>query len=119
MRHALLCITFLLLGGAAAAQSASDLNGTWLFVLDTEGGERRAEPTFQVNGTAVTGKWDQSDVKGTFENGKLELAFPMTSAEGGISSTLHISGKMEGGAITGKWEFGEYGGTYKATRKPA
>src|SRR4051812_13332031 len=102
MRHALLCVTFLVFGCAVLAQTATDLTGVWTFVMDTEGGERRAEPTFQVNGTAVTGKWDSADVKGTFENGKLELAFPMTSSEGGISATLKISGKMEGAAITGR-----------------
>jgi len=118
MRYVLLCLTFLL-ACAALAQNAADLTGTWVFVLDTEGGERRAEPTFQVDGTKVTGKWDSSDVKGTFENGKLELAFPMTSAEGGFSATLHITGKMDGGVLAGRWDFGEHSGTYKATRKPS
>jgi hypothetical protein len=78
----------LLLAAALPGQTAGALDGTWQFVMDTEGGERRAEATFRVEGTAVSGKWDKVDVKGTFADGNPDLAFPLHSEEGGFSATL-------------------------------
>ena len=109
--------TVLVLLAAALALTAADpITGKWDFVLDTPGGERRATPTFQLDGEKVTGKWENSDVQGTFVDGKLNLAFPFTSSEGGFSAALKIEGKLDGDTIAGKWEFAEYGGTFKATR---
>lgn len=85
--------------------------------MDTEGGERRAEPVFNVEGTAVTGKWDKSDVKGVFENGKLRLSFPMNSEEGGFSADLKITGQLKDGELKGTWEFGQYSGAFRARKK--
>ena len=99
-----------------AAVLADPITGKWDFALDTPGGERRASPTFQLDGEKVTGKWEDADVKGTFVDGKLNLAFDYTSAEVGVTAPLKIEGAVEGDAISGKWEFGEYNGTFKATR---
>jgi hypothetical protein len=63
----------------------------------------------------VTGKWDKSDVKGTFTDGKLNLEFPINSEEAG-PGTLKIKGDLANDALTGTWEFQEYNGTFKATR---
>lgn len=95
---------------------AGDVAGKWDFVLDTEGGERRASPTFQVDGKTVTGKWDTSEVKGTYEDGKLELEFPFVATEDNMTGTLKISGTVEGEKMTGKWEFEGYSGTFVATK---
>jgi len=92
------------------------ITGKWDFVMDTPGGERRTSPTFQLDGEKVTGKWDGADVKGTFIDGKLSLAFPYNSTEGGFSATVKIEGKLVGETLEGTWEFGEYGGTFKATK---
>ena len=98
----------------ASAQS-DDLTGQWHFVIQTEGGERTADPTFQLEGQSVTGKWDKADVKGTFVSGRLDLAFAYHSEEAG-PGTLKIKGELKDGAISGTWEFQEYTGSFKATR---
>ncbi len=94
------------------------VTGKWHLVAETEGGERIVEPVFQQDGDRVTGKWDGSDVKGTFANGKLDLAFPYKSSEAG-EGTLRVKGELKGDALQGTWEFEGYTGTFKATRVPA
>jgi hypothetical protein len=98
----------------AAAQNTG-ITGHWHFVFQTEGGERTANPTFQLEGKNVTGKWDKADVKGTFSDGRLDLSFPYNSEEGG-PGTLKIKGELKGDTLTGTWEFQEYTGSFKATR---
>ena len=95
---------------------AADISGKWNFQLETDGGPREASPTFHLDGTKVSGKWETADVKGTFVDGKLDLAFPLTSEEAGMTGTLKIVGQMQGDEISGKWEFEGYSGTFKARR---
>jgi len=94
----------------------ADISGKWNFQLETDGGPREVSPTFHLGGTKVTGKWDTADVKGTFVDGKLDLAFPLTSAEAGMTGTLKVSGELQGEELSGKWEFEGYTGTFKAKR---
>ncbi len=94
---------------------AAGVTGKWHFVLDTGGGDRIIEPVFQQDGDKVTGKWEKNDVKGTFADGKLDLAFPINSEEAG-PGTLKIKGELANDTITGTWEFQDYNGTFKATR---
>ncbi|HTU45961.1 MAG TPA: hypothetical protein VMF91_12910 [Bryobacteraceae bacterium] len=98
--------------GRAQAQSVA---GKWHFVLQTEGGERTADPNFQQDGDQITGKWGDAEVKGTFSGSKLDLAFPYNSDEAG-PGTLKIKGELKGETLTGTWEFQEYTGSFKATR---
>jgi hypothetical protein len=107
------CLT---LGVQAAIAADSEVAGKWHFVLDTPGGDRDVDAEFIVDGEKVTGKWGTSDVSGTYADGKLALAFSMTSEEAGETSTMKITGKFDGGALTGDWEFSSYSGTYKAAR---
>ncbi len=97
------------------AAPKSDISGKWHFVLQTEGGDQEREATFQQEGKKVTGKWADADVQGTFEDGKLNLEFPMTSEEVG-KGTLTIKGQLAKDSLTGTWEFQTYSGTFKATR---
>jgi hypothetical protein len=98
------------------AASKADLSGKWHFVLQTEGGDREREATFQQQGSKVTGKWDDADVQGTFDDGKLDLEFPVTTEEVG-KGTLKIRGRATEDSLTGTWEFQSYSGTFKATRE--
>ncbi len=109
---AMLCVSVLL---PLRAAPKTDISGKWHFVLQTEGGDREREATFQQEGTKVTGKWADADVRGTIENGKLDLAFPMTTEEVG-EGTLKIKGQLAEDSLTGTWEFQSYSGTFKATR---
>jgi hypothetical protein len=102
---------------AAALHAQDPLSGNWMFVLDTEGGERRIEATLKVEDGAVAGKWGGADVKGTFAEAKLNLAFSFTSDEAGFTDTMKIEGGLENGSLTGKWTFGQYAGTFVAKRK--
>jgi hypothetical protein len=94
---------------------AANVSGKWHFVLDTEGGDRAVEATFQQDGQKVTGKWNNADVQGTFSDGKLNLEFPVNSEEAG-PGTLKLKGELAGGELTGTWAFQTYDGKFKATR---
>ena len=98
------------------AAGKADVSGKWHFVLQTEGGDREREATFQQQGSKVTGKWDDADVQGTFDDGKFDLEFPVTTEEVG-KGTLKIRGRATEDSLTGTWEFQSYSGTFKATRE--
>lgn len=116
IRTVLLLLT-VLLALALCLSADTGVAGKWAFTLDTEGGARMADADFQVDGDKVTGKWGESTVKGTFADGKLDLAFPMESPEAGFSATMKITGKLDGADLVGTWEFGQYSGSYRAKRK--
>jgi hypothetical protein len=95
---------------------AFDLAGHWDFVFDTEGGVRRTPVTLQLQGETVSGKFEKSDVKGTFNGSKLDLKFPHYSAEGGFEAELSLQGAVEGDGMKGDWKFGEHSGTWRASK---
>jgi hypothetical protein len=99
-----------------SAAPKADISGKWHFVLQTEGGDREKEATFQQAGNKVTGKWDDADVQGTFDDGKFDLEFPVTTEEVG-KGTLTLKGQAVEDSLTGTWEFQTYSGTFKATRE--
>jgi hypothetical protein len=105
-------------GGTSAGSFGSrttDISGKWHFVLDTEDGNRDVEAQFKVTGDQVTGTWQKADVKGTFRGTDLDLAFPLTSAEAGMTATLKLKGKLSDGKIKGTWAYAEYSGEFTAT----
>jgi hypothetical protein len=108
---------------ARPAVKADDagINGKWHFVMDTPGGDREMEAMFAVDADGkVTGKYDKTDVAGTFKDGNMDLSFEMTSEESGETAPLKLVGKIDGtGALTGTWEFSSYSGTFKAMRPKA
>lgn len=84
-------------------------------MLDTEGGPRTSEAEFKLEGTSVSGRYDKStDVKGTFADGKLDLAIPINSEEAG-PGVLKLTGKLTD-VLSGNWSFQSYTGSFKATR---
>ncbi len=103
---------------ALVLQAGSGITGKWNFVLDTEGGERRAPAEFDLDGKNVTGNFAGTEVKGTFAEEKLELKFPFESEEVG-KGTLVFKGKVDGDALIGDFSFETeaqtYTGTFKAT----
>jgi hypothetical protein len=110
---AMACLAFF---SPLRAAPKADISGKWHFVLQTEGGDREKEATFQQAGNKVTGKWDDADVQGTFDDGKLDLEFPVTSEEVG-KGMLKLKGQAAEDSLTGTWEFQSYSGTFKATRE--
>ena len=99
----------------APLAAAEDVNGSWHFVLQTDGGPREADASFKVDGAQVTGKFFDAEVKGTYKNGALELSFPFNSPEVG-PGTMNIKGSQASGALSGNWEFAGYTGTFVAKR---
>jgi hypothetical protein len=100
---------------SGSAQTSADISGKWHFVLQTQDGDRTYDPTFTLNGDKVGGKWDNSDVKGTFVDGKLKLEFEVNSTEVG-PGTLKLDGQFEKDQLTGAWSFQTYDGKFTATR---
>jgi hypothetical protein len=115
-----LAVAFALLAVFAFALNAADsgVTGKWNFVLDTEGGERQAPAEFGLDGKNVTGNFAGTEVKGTFDEARLELKFSFESEEVG-KGTLVFKGKLDGGALVGDFSFETeaqtYSGTFKAT----
>ncbi len=97
------------------AVSAAGISGEWLFALSTPGGDRSAIAILRLDGSSVTGKFGDAQVKGAYNAGQLDLAFPFTSPEAG-TGTLIIKGKLEGGNIKGTWQFGDHTGPFTASR---
>jgi hypothetical protein len=95
--------------------SRTDISGKWHFVLDTEDGNRDVEAQFKLTGDQVTGTWQKADVKGTFRGADLDLAFPLTSEEAGMTATLKLKGKLSDGKLKGTWAYAEYSGDFTAT----
>jgi len=98
--------------------SASDpITGKWTFVFDTEGGPREFAADLKLDGDKVSGKFaEKADVKGTFKDQKIDLAFPFQSDEANMTDTLTITGKLEKYGLAGDWAFSQWSGTYKARR---
>jgi|HubBroStandDraft_1064217.scaffolds.fasta_scaffold118617_2 hypothetical protein len=114
---AALMVSLALARPAVKADDAG-INGKWHFVMDTPGGDREMEAMFAVDADGkVTGKYDKTDVAGTFKDGHMDLSFEMTSEESGETAPLKLVGKVDdAGALVGTWEFSAYSGTFKATR---
>lgn len=114
-------MVFFVMGRSVANAQDTGVNGKWHFVLETPGGDREVDADFTVDADGnVTGKWGNSDVAGTYKDGKLALDFQFTSEEVGATASMKIDGKLDDtAALTGDWAFTEYNGTYKATRPAA
>jgi hypothetical protein len=99
------------------AAETADISGKWHFVYNTDGGDREANAVFKLDGNQVSGKWESgTDVKGTYKDGDLDLAFPYNSEEAGMTATLKMKGKLKDGKLVGNWEFADYSGTFTGTR---
>ena len=101
---------------SAAPAAVGDISGKWHFVYQTDAGEREKSADFKLDGDQVTGKYGGADVKGTFKDGDIDLAFPYDSEEAGMQATLKMKGKLKEGKLVGNWQFADYDGTFVATR---
>lgn len=101
---------------APAPTAATGIDGDWNMVLDTPGGPREFKITFKNDAGNITGLLGKAEIKGTFADNALKLAFPFESEEVGVKDTFKADGKLDGDSLVGTWAFSEYSGTYKATR---
>ena len=107
------CIALALAMTLFAAGSVTPA-GKWHFVLDTEGGDREVDSNFVLDGEKVTGTWGTANVEGTFKDGILNLDFPFTSDEVGVTDRMRLKGRLDGETLSGSWAFSTYDGTFKA-----
>ena len=100
----------------APARAASGIAGKWDCVFNTPVGERKGTLEMTLEGTQVTGKIGETALKGTYQDGKLELKGNVYSSEGGYTAELRISGKLEDDQITGTAVWDTYQMTFTAKR---
>lgn len=114
-------VVCLAMGRPVANAQDTGINGKWHFVLETPGGDREVDADFTVDADGnVTGKWGNSDVAGTYKEGKLALDFQFTSEEVGTTAAMKMNGKLDdAAALAGDWAFSEYNGSFKAMRPGA
>lgn len=100
--------------GAAVAESATSLTGTWDVSSEAGGGY-----SFQLTqeGAAISGVLRTPDgaelpLKGTYENNVLNLAVTADAAPG------TIKGALEGTGLKGSYDVGGNTGSWSAVRKP-
>ena len=114
---ALVVLGLAVLFSLRTVSAADPITGKWTFVFDTEGGPKEFAADLKLDGDKVGGKFaEKTDVKGTFKEQKIELAFPFHSDEADTTDTLTITGKLEKDALAGDWAFSQWSGTYKAHR---
>jgi hypothetical protein len=114
-------VVCLVMGGSYLHAQNAGISGKWHFVLATPGGDRDVDADFSVDDDGnVTGKWGNSDVAGTYKEGKMALTFQFTSEEASTTADMKLDGKVDdAGALAGDWTFSEYNGTFQATRPTA
>jgi hypothetical protein len=104
----------------AAAQSAGlELNGTWDFVWQTPGGERRSTLTFTQSGEKVDARFPEAKepISGTLKGGKLSLAGRVYSSEAGETAAFQLNGTLAGGELKGTGGWGEHQLTFTARKR--
>jgi hypothetical protein len=98
---------------------ASEINGTWNFVWQTPGGERRSAMTMETAGDNVTarlGPEAKGNITGTFKDGRLTLSGPMYSAEAGQEGAFKLDGSLTSGELKGTASWNEHTITFTAKR---
>ena len=117
IRHAALMLAMAFVAAAVHAQAKIDLNGTWVFAVETDQGSGTATVTLKVEGEKVTGHVSagfESDITGTLKGQALEFSFirdvGAVTYKGTAESSDAIKGTVNIAGVTG---------TFTAKRKPA
>lgn len=120
MNHMATHIRLLLCGLAllllAQAAMAADLNGKWDFMFNTPVGERQFEITITDKDGNLTATMGETEFKGAFRDGKLELAGEHYADEAGYKAEFKIAGQIEGDQLKGDATWDTYDLTFIATR---
>ena len=119
IRHAALMLAMAFVAAAVHAQAKIDLNGTWLFTVETGQGSGTPTITLKVEGEKVTGHISagfESDIKGTLKGQALEFSFSRDVGAVTYKGTAESSDAIKG---TVDFASGAVTGTFTAKRKPA
>jgi hypothetical protein len=117
IRHAALMLAMAFVAAAVHAQAKIDLNGTWVFAVETDQGSGTGTVTLKVEGEKVTGHISagfERDFTGTLKGQALEFSFirdvGAVTYKGTAESSDAIKGTVDIAGVTG---------TFTAKRKPA
>ena len=117
IRHAALMLAMAFVPAAVHAQAKIDINGTWVFTVETNQGGGTPIVTLKVEGEKVTGHISatfESDITGTLKGQALEFSFTRD-----VGFVIY-KGTAEGSdAIKGTVDIAGVTGTFTAKRKPA
>lgn len=95
---------------------ASEVDGAWDMVYQTDQGPRTASMTVTTDGENVTAVMGETELSGTYRDGQLELSGEHYAAEAGYTATVTLTAHLEGDELKGEWEWSEYSSTFVATR---
>ena len=120
IRHAALMLAMAFVAAAVHAQAKIDLNGTWVFAVETDQGSGTATVTLKVDGEKVTGHISnptfERDFTGTLKGPALEFSFIRDFGAVTYKGTAESSDAIKG---TVDFASGAVTGTFTAKRKPA
>ena len=120
IRHAALMLAMAFVAAAVHAQAKIDLNGTWVFAVETDQGSGTATVTLKVEGEKVTGHIStpafERDFTGTSKGQALEFSFSRDVGAVTYKGTAESSDAIKG---TVDFASGAVTGTFTAKRKPA
>ena len=117
IRHAALMLAMAFVTAAVHAQTKIDLNGTWLFAVETDQGSGTGTVTLKVEGEKVTGHISnatfESDLTGTLKGQALEFSFSRD-----VGAVTYKGTAESSDAIKGTVDIAGVTGTFTAKRKP-
>ena len=116
IRHAALMLAMAFVA-AVHAQAKIDLNGTWVFAVETDQGSGTATVTLKVEGEKVTGHIStpafERDFTGTLKGQALEFSFSRD-----VGAVTYKGTAESSDAIKGTVDIAGVTGTFTAKRKP-
>lgn len=101
---------------AAPLAQASDIDGKWDVVYQTDDGTRTSDLTLTSDGEAVKAVMGETELAGTYKDGLLALSGEHYASEAGYTATVKLEGRLEDGKLKGQWWWSEYASTFEATR---
>jgi len=116
MRLGILGAMAAFLWAAAPVAHATEVDGAWDVVFQTQVGPRETPLSVSVEGDRATASMGETELSGTFKGGLLELSGEHYAADAGYTSTLTIKGRVENGELKGEWVWSEYSSVFAGTR---
>jgi amidase len=118
-QNLLVLLVCIISAGGAFAETNADVSGSWIFCLKGAGEEHAVRATLEVDGTAVTGRIYGTTLKGTFEDGNLDIVMSgKDGAEEGRFKGVLRDGRLSGSGNRSGFAF-EWVGTRAVPPPPS
>ena len=95
---------------------AAGVEGKWSFVFSGEGGDYPFDFTITGDGDNVVCTSGESELKGSFKDGALDVTGDFYVADAGYSAPLTIKGKLADEKLSGDATWDVYQTTFTATK---